>query len=65
MPSFLLNLFSFNEQQEEIAARLKAENLRSLRVVGRGTILADAREIRSSQKFKDYAQRASGLVSPD
>ena len=42
--------------------KLKESKVRSRKVVGRGTLVADASEIRKTESFRKNAERAAKLV---
>lgn len=58
----MFNLFSFNEQDLKNIEKLKESKVRSRKVVGRGTLVADASEIRKTESFRKNAERAAKLV---
>jgi len=57
--------FAFNEQDLKIIEKLKESKVRSRKVVGRGTLVADASEIRKTKSFQANAERAAKLVAAD
>lgn len=59
----MFKLFSFDEQDLKNIQKLQESKVRSRKVVGRGTLVADASEIRKTDIFQDYAERASRLVT--
>jgi len=59
----MFKLFGFDEQDLENVRKLKESKVPSRRVVGRGTLVADASDIRKTQKFRENAERASKLVA--
>jgi len=59
----MFNLFSFNEQDLKNIEKLKESKVRSRKVVGRGTLVADASEIRKTKSFQQNAERAAKLVT--
>lgn len=59
----MFNLFSFNEEDLKNIQKLKESQVRSRKVVGRGTLVADASEIRKTKSFQQNAERAAKLVT--
>lgn len=59
----MFNFFSFNEQDLKNIEKLKESKVRSRKVVGRGTLVADASEIRKTKSFQQNAERAAKLVT--
>lgn len=53
---------SFSEDEQKLIDALKENNMTSQRVVGRGTLVVDVKEVRSSPKFQEYARRAKQIV---
>lgn len=55
---------NYDEEKSIIDALKDKENgSQSMRVVGRGTLVMDARDVRSSQKYKDLLERADEFIS--
>lgn len=48
--------------EQKILNAIDQSGLQSMRVVGRGTLVVDAKEVTSTEKFKDYAQKAKIIV---
>ena len=61
----MFKLFSFDEQDLENVRKLQESKLTTRKVVGRGTLVADASEIRKTKTFQDYAERAAQLVAAE
>lgn len=61
----MFKLFSFDEQDLKNVQKLRDSKVNSRKVVGRGTLVSDASEIRKTKTFQDYAERASRLVAVD
>lgn len=47
---------------DEVIKTLKSSPIKSFRVIGRGTLVVDADEIRRSDKFKEDARKAAEIV---
>ena len=52
---------TLSEQDLKNIEKLKDSEVSSRRVVGRGTLVADAADIRNTKAFKKYIKRASQL----
>lgn len=59
----MFQLFRFDEHDLKNVRKLKESNVTSHRVVGRGTLVSDASDIRQTEKFRENAERASKLVA--
>ena len=59
----MFKFLSFDEQDLKNVQKLKNSEVSSRRVVGRGTLVADAADIRKTETFKGYIKRASQLIS--
>ncbi len=54
---------NYNEEKAIIDALKNKDNgSQSMRVVGRGTLVMSARDVRNSQKYKDLLQKADKIV---
>lgn len=53
---------SFNEDEQKLIDALKGSNVKSHRVIGRGTLVVDVKEVRATPKFKEYARKAKQIV---
>lgn len=54
---------SFDEQDLKNVQKLKNSEVNSRKVIGRGTLVSDASEIRKTKTFQEYAARAARLVA--
>lgn len=54
--------FWFDKEDMKNVLKLQKSKLKSRKVVGRGTLIADAREIRSSQGFKNNLELMSKII---
>ncbi|GLR69462.1 hypothetical protein [Agaribacter marinus] len=63
MGRFFGLFFDFDDQQKAVISKLNENPIKSRRVIGRGTLTSDASEIRSTEKFQAYMDRASKFVS--
>lgn len=61
----MFNLFSFGGQDLSNVKKLQESKVRSRKVIGRGTLVSDASEIRKTETFKKYAEKASELVAAE
>jgi hypothetical protein len=53
----------FDEEKAIIDSLKNKDNgSKSMRVVGRGTLVMSAKDVRSSQKYKDLIQKADKIV---
>lgn len=53
----------YNEEKAIIDALKNKDNgSQSMRVVGRGTLVMSARDVRNSQKYKDLLKKADKIV---
>ncbi|MCE3046283.1 hypothetical protein [Legionella sp. 16cNR16C] len=53
----------YDEEKEIIKALKNKDNgSQSMRVVGRGTLVMSAKDVRNSQKYKDLIQKADKIV---
>ena len=59
----MFKLFRFDEQDLKNVRKLKESDVPSRRVVGRGTLVSDASDIRKTKKFRESAERAAKLVA--
>ncbi len=48
--------------EQKILNAIDNSGLQSMRVVGRGTLMVDAKEVTSTEKFKAYAKQAKIIV---
>lgn len=55
-------LFSNTEEEEKVLAAIKESNLQTMRVVGRGTLVVNTREVTKTDKFRKYAELAEQIV---
>lgn len=53
---------SFTEDERKLIQALKDSNIKSHRVIGRGTMVVDVQEVRSTEKFQEYAKKAKKIV---
>lgn len=63
MFKFIENFFKLNEAEAEIINTIKASKIKSIRVVGRGTIVIDSSEIVETEKYKELSNRAKRLLN--
>lgn len=55
---------SYDEEKSIIDSLKDKDNgSQSMRVVGRGTLVMNARDVRSSQKYKDLLSKADKFIS--
>jgi hypothetical protein len=55
---------NYDEEKSIIDALKNKDNgSRSMRVVGRGTLVMNARDVRSSQKYKDLLEKADTIIA--
>ncbi len=55
-----------DEEERRILDAIKDSGLKSMRVVGRGTLVVDPREVTGTEKFKQYVSQARQMVKhPD
>ena len=59
---FYKRLFSVNSDEQKVLDAIKESGLKSMRVIGRGTLVVDAKEVTSTDKFKVYAREAKKIV---
>lgn len=58
-----MNIADYDEEKAIIDALKDKDNgSRSMRVVGRGTLVMSARDVRSSQKYKDLLNKADKII---
>jgi len=55
--------FKFNQQDLENIKKLQNSEVKSRKVIGRGTLIADASEIRKSKPFQDNLKKASKIIT--
>lgn len=60
MGTWKLKFLSVDEQ--ELVKALKDNKLKTRQIVGRGTLVVDANEVRKTKKFQDYADKASQII---
>lgn len=48
--------------EQKVLDAINQSGLKSMRVVGRGTLMVDAKEVTRTEKFKDYARQAKSIV---
>jgi len=51
--------------EEEILKAINNSGLKTMRVMGRGTLVVDAQEVTKTDKFKDYAKQAKSVVAQE
>lgn len=55
---------NYDEEKSIIDALKDKDNgSQSMRVVGRGTLVMNARDVRSSQKYKDLLKKADKIIT--
>mgnify|MGYP000032352082 CR=1 FL=1 len=65
MIDFIRFFFKPNKDEAEILKAIEdieASGIKSMRVVGRGTLTVDVKEVTQTEKFKEYAQKAHEIV---
>lgn len=64
MTNLIRKLFhiSISSEEQRVLDAIKDSGLKSMRVVGRGTLVVDAKEVTNTDKFKDYAKEAKKIV---
>ncbi len=62
MFGFIKKFIAPDNEEREILEAIKASGITSRRVVGRGTLTLDVREVTQSEKFKEYAEEAHKIV---
>lgn len=64
MPNLIKKLFStdLDEEEKKVLNAIKRSGLKTMRVVGRGTLIVDTREVTNTDKFKSYARQAKEIV---
>ncbi len=50
------------KEEERVLAAIDESGLKSMRVVGRGTLMVDPLEVARSDVFKKYSEKAKNLV---
>lgn len=55
----------FSENELEVADKLQQSGLKSVQVVGRGTVIAKASDIAKANSFADNVHRAKKIVDRD
>lgn len=58
----LINWIVGFDANNDVVKGLKSSENKTHRVVGRGTLVVDAEEVRRSLKFKDDARKAASIV---
>ncbi|VAW75776.1 hypothetical protein MNBD_GAMMA12-1352 [hydrothermal vent metagenome] len=48
--------------EQEVLNAINNSGLKSMRVVGRGTLTVDTKEVTNSPKFKEYVQQAKQIA---
>lgn len=56
-------VFGQNKDEQTLIKALLDNQLNSRRVVGRGTVLVDANEVRATEKYQDMLKKAEKIVS--
>lgn len=55
---------NYDEEKAIIEALKDKDNgARSMRVIGRGTLVMSARDVRSSQKYKDLLKKSEKIIA--
>tara|TARA_B100000700_G_scaffold331341_1_gene463294 strand:+ start:6607 stop:6792 length:186 start_codon:yes stop_codon:yes gene_type:complete len=55
--------FKFNQQDLENIKKLQNSEVKSRKVIGRGTLIADASEIRKSKPFQKYLKKIKTILN--
>jgi hypothetical protein len=58
----ILGVYVSSDEQRVLDA-IDQSGLKSMKVVGRGTLTVDPKEVTSSEKFKAYAEQAKSVVN--
>lgn len=48
--------------KQKVLEAINNSGLKTMRVVGRGTLIVDAKEVTNTKKFKDYVEQAKSIV---
>jgi hypothetical protein len=61
MPSLIKRLLT-NSDEKKVLEAIKESGYTTMRVVGRGTLVVDAKEVTGTDKFKKYTEQAKEIV---
>ena len=64
MPDIIKKIFGVYVDQDErkVLEAINQSGLKSMRVIGRGTLLVDPKEVTNTDKFKSYVEQAKSIV---
>ena len=63
--AFVVSYYNFifpNEDEQYIIEALSKNKCQSMRVVGRGTLVVDAKEVIESESYRKLVAKADGLI---
>jgi hypothetical protein len=60
--SNLIKKLLINSDEQKVLDAIIQSGLKTMRVVGRGTLVVDAKEVTGTDKFRSYAEQAKKIV---
>lgn len=58
----MLGFFGLSPEDKKILDSINRSGLKTMRVVGRGTLMVDAKEVTNTHQFKDYSKKAEQIL---
>lgn len=62
MSNLIRKLFSISSDEQKVLDAINDSGFKSMRVIGRGTLVVDTKEVTNTNKFKSYAEEAKKIV---
>ena len=65
MTGLIKDIFGFglSDEDKKVLSAISESGLTTMRVVGRGTLIVDAKEVTNTRKFKEYSKKARRIVA--
>jgi hypothetical protein len=60
--SDLIKKLLTNSDEQKVLDAIIQSGLKTMRVIGRGTLVVDAKEVTGTDKFKSYTEQAKQIV---